>query len=38
MDHQTIMKLYEILMTINLNIEKYIYKKNSIFKFFFIFI
>jgi hypothetical protein len=27
MDYQMIMKLYEILMTINLNVEEHIYKK-----------
>jgi hypothetical protein len=35
MNHQTIMKLYEILMTINLKVEEYIYNFFSIFKSFF---
>jgi hypothetical protein len=38
MDYQTKIKLYEILMTINLKIEEYIYKKNSIFNFFYIYL
>jgi hypothetical protein len=31
MDYQTIIKLYEILMTINLKVEEHIYTKNYFF-------
>jgi hypothetical protein len=34
MDYQTIMKLHEILITINLKVEEHIYKFFSIFNFF----
>jgi hypothetical protein len=37
MDYQTIMKLYEIWMTINLKVEEHIYKLFSIFKIFYFF-
>jgi hypothetical protein len=37
MDYQTIIKLHEILITINLKVEEHIYKK-FIFKFFYIYL
>jgi hypothetical protein len=38
MDYQMIIKLHEIWMTINLKVEKHIYKLFFIFKIFFLFI
>jgi hypothetical protein len=38
MDYQTIMKLHEILMTIDLKVEEHIYKKFSIFIYFCIYL